>query len=38
MSVVKEWFKDDDLYKMLELLHEADLQGRNEYARSVKLW
>ena len=33
MSVVKEWFKDDDLYKMLELLHEADLQGRNEYAK-----
>lgn len=38
MSVVKEWLKDDDLYKMLELLHEADLQGRNEYARRVELW
>ena len=32
MTPIKELFNDDDLYYMLELLHEADLWGRNENA------
>lgn len=35
MNAIKERFNDEDLYTMLELLHEADLRGRNEYARMV---
>ena len=35
MTPIKELFNDDDLYYMLELLHEADLWGRNEYVRMV---
>ena len=35
MTPIKKLFNDDDLYYMLELLHEADLWGRNEYARTV---
>ena len=32
MTPIKELFNDNDLYYMLELLHEADLWGRNENA------
>ena len=32
MTPIKEMFNDDDLYYMLELLHEADIWGRNENA------
>lgn len=32
MTTIKEMFKDDDLFYMLELLHEADIWGRNENA------
>lgn len=35
MTPIKELFNDDDLYYMLELLHEADLWGRNENAKEV---
>ena len=35
MNAIKERFNNKDLYTMLELLHEADLRGRNEYARMV---
>lgn len=35
MTPIKKLFNDDDLYYMLELLHEADLWGRNEYVRMV---
>lgn len=38
MTPIKELFNDDDLYYMLELLHEADLWGRNENAKEVKEW
>ena len=32
MTPIKEMFDDDDLYHLLELLHEADQWGRNENA------
>lgn len=32
MTPIKEMFNDDDLYHLLELLHEADQWGRNENA------
>lgn len=32
MTVIKNMFNDDDLYHMLELLHEADIWGRNKNA------
>lgn len=35
MSEIRKMLKDNDLYKMLELLHDADLNGRNEYAKGV---
>ena len=35
MTPIKKLFNDDDLYYMLELLHEADLWGKNEYVRMV---
>lgn len=38
MTPIKELFNDDDLYYMLELLHEADLWGRNENAKEVTEW
>lgn len=38
MTPIKEMFNDDDLYYMLELLHEADLWGRNENAKEVTEW
>ena len=38
MTPIKELFNDDDLYYMLELLHEADLWGRNENAKEVVEW
>ena len=38
MIPIKELFNDDDLYYMLELLHEADLWGRNENAKEVTEW
>ena len=38
MTPIKELFNDDDLYYMLELLHEADLWGRNENAKEVIEW
>lgn len=38
MAPIKELFNDDDLYYMLELLHEADLWGRNENAKEVTEW
>lgn len=38
MTPIKELFNDDDLYYMLELLHEADLWGRNENAKGVVEW
>lgn len=38
MTPIKEIFNDDDLYYMLELLHEADLWGRNENARESIQW
>lgn len=38
MTPIKGLFNDDDLYYMLELLHEADLWGRNENAKEVKEW
>lgn len=38
MTPIKEMFNDDDLYYMLELLHEADLWGRNENAKEVVEW
>lgn len=36
MMPIKEMFNDDDLYHMLELLHEADIWGRNENAIQKK--
>lgn len=36
MTPIKEMFNDDDLYYMLELLHEADIWGRNENACQLK--
>ena len=38
MTPIKELFNDDDLYYMLELLHEADLWGRNENTKEVTEW
>lgn len=38
MTPIKELFNDDDLYYMLELLHEADLWGRNENAKEIVEW
>ena len=38
MTTIKKLFNDDDLYYMLELLHEADLWGRNENAKEVTEW
>ena len=38
MAPIKRLFNDDDLYYMLELLHEADLWGRNENAKEVTEW
>ena len=38
MTPIKKLFNDDDLYYMLELLHEADLWGRNENAKEVTEW
>lgn len=38
MTPIKEMFNDDDLYHMLELLHEADIWGRNENACQLKEW
>ena len=38
MTPIKGLFNDDDLYYMLELLHEADLWGRNENAKEVTEW
>ena len=38
MTPIKKLFNDDDLYYMLELLHEADLWGRNENAKEVIEW
>lgn len=38
MAPIKKLFNDDDLYYMLELLHEADLWGRNENAKEVTEW
>lgn len=38
MTPIKELFNDDDLYYMLELLHEADLWGRNENVKEVTEW
>ena len=38
MTPIKELFNDDDLYYMLELLHETDLWGRNENAKEVTEW
>ena len=35
MTPIKEIFNDDDLYYMLELLHDADIWGRNENAKEV---
>lgn len=35
MTPIKEEFNDNDLFLMLELLHEADLWGRNENAKEV---
>lgn len=32
MTPIREMFNDDDLYVLLELLHEADIWGRNENA------
>ena len=38
MTPIKKLFNDDDLYYMLELLHEADLWGRHENAKEVTEW
>ena len=38
MTPIKKLFDDDNLYYMLELLHEADLWGRNENAKEVTEW
>lgn len=38
MTPIKEMFNDDDLYHMLELLHDADIWGRNENACQLKEW
>ena len=38
MTPIKEMFNDDDLYYMLELLHDADIWGRNENACQLKEW
>ena len=37
MTPIKEMFNDDDLYHMLELLHEADIWGRNENAEVIEI-
>ena len=38
MTPIKKLFNDDALYYMSELLHEADLWGRNENAKEVTEW
>lgn len=35
MTEIRNMFNDDNLYRMLELLHEADIWGRNENAKEL---